>query len=59
MLNVESSRSATGTPRLQAHAATPYDKHRSFFLYFFQRLKLCRTFRMSVTYAAKGNANEP
>jgi hypothetical protein len=35
MLNVESSRSATGTPRLHAHAGTPYDLYRSF-LYFFQ-----------------------
>jgi hypothetical protein len=59
MLYVETLRSATGTPRLHAHAATPYDIYRGFFLYFFQRLKLRRTFRMSVTYAAKRNANEP
>ena len=59
MLNVETLRSATGTPCLHAHAATPWDIYRSFLLYFFQKLKLCRTFRTSVTYAAKRNANEP
>lgn len=58
MLNVETW-SATGTPRLHAHAATPYDIYRSFFLYFFQRLKLCHTFRRSVTLAATRNTNEP
>ena len=57
MLNVETLRSATGTLRLHAHAATPYDTYRCFFPYFFQRLKVCRTFR--ITCAAKRNAYEP
>jgi hypothetical protein len=59
MLNVETLGSATDTPCPHAHAATLYDIYRSFFLYFFQRLKLCRTFRMSATLAVKRNANEP